>query len=169
MDIATTTNVVLLMIATSVLYFLYRIGIFTSVHVVVGKPVIQNAWIAYKYYTGPYMDCGPAFKDVMKTFPNMTTVGIFYDDPNTTPKEKLRYALGIMMSEDGSPPTENLIALATSNQYAIMQLPEIKYAVKTKFPHTLDIVPFVAPMKVYPAMGKYIKVYMLLNITNIAY
>ena len=72
------------LIAT-VAYLLYYIGILYNVNVSVGKPPLENVWIAYKKHTGPYEKCGSHFTEIVSLCPKLDSIGIYYDDPNKVP------------------------------------------------------------------------------------
>lgn len=64
---------------------------------------LENARLAAVRHTGPYAEIGPAFRQLGKIAggagllqsPGALMVGVYHDDPNTTPPEKLRSAAGV--------------------------------------------------------------------------
>ncbi|CAK8681024.1 unnamed protein product [Clavelina lepadiformis] len=147
--------ILLLSFVATVVFLLSYLGILGRVNVTVGKPIIKNVWIAYKPQKGPYQDCGPHFTEACSLRPDLPCIGIYYDDPETVPKEDLRYIVGLILSEAETPP-EDLVSLVTNHGFRIAELPAIDYAVKAEFPFVMDLCGVIGAWKVYPALGTYI-------------
>lgn len=69
---------------------------------------------------------------------------------------KLRYIVGVILSENGSPIVPEDRKLLEEKGYHIFTFPSIDHAVQTVFPYTNTISIIVAIMKVYPALRDYI-------------
>ncbi|XP_066948063.1 proline-rich protein 12-like isoform X3 [Macrobrachium rosenbergii] len=70
---------------------------------------------------------------------------------------KLRYIVGIIISENGSVTPPEHITLLEENGYHFATFPAIDHAVQTRFPFKSTISIIVAIMKVYPAIREYIE------------
>lgn len=77
--------IVLALFLIAVCYILYS-GLTTEIHIKAGLPPVRGITIAYKYKVGLYKDCGSLFKESCSIGPNLSCIGIFYDDP-----KKVRY------------------------------------------------------------------------------
>lgn len=64
----------------AVCYILYS-GLTTEINIKTGLPPVRGITIAYKYKVGLYKDCASVFKESSSIGPNMSCIGIFYDDP----------------------------------------------------------------------------------------
>uniref|UniRef100_A0A4W5QQU2 Testis expressed 264, ER-phagy receptor n=1 Tax=Hucho hucho TaxID=62062 RepID=A0A4W5QQU2_9TELE len=71
---------VLLSLVTIVGYVLYS-GLLSEIHIRTGSPPIKNITIAYKFKQGPYKECGQLFTESCSIGPNLSSIGVFYDDP----------------------------------------------------------------------------------------
>ncbi|KAK3590739.1 hypothetical protein CHS0354_030978 [Potamilus streckersoni] len=138
-------------------YLIAYLGLFESVEVGAGKPPIGKALVLYKYGQGPYKECGHMFTDVCRLAPNCKPIGIYYDDPKVVPEQKLRYAIGTILSEDGSTVDEDLQKKMIDEGYKVIHLPAVSNAVKTTFPFKSSISIYIAIYKVYPKLCKYIQ------------
>lgn len=72
---------------------------------------------------------------------------------------KLRYIVGIILSENGSPTNAEHLKLLEENNYRFATFPSIDHAVQTRFPFKSTISIIVAIMKVYPSLREYIGKY----------
>ena len=83
LDVTTLIILTFLMficLIATVAYLLHYVGVFYHVKVSCGKPVIDDVWIAYKSHVGPYNECSSHFTELCSLFPELETIGIFYDD-----------------------------------------------------------------------------------------
>jgi len=69
------------LIATFI-FLLRYLGVFGRVEVTVGKPVVKNLWVAYKRHEGSYGECGPFFTEAVSLCPQLSSIAVYYDDPN---------------------------------------------------------------------------------------
>nr|CAB3266908.1 testis-expressed sequence 264 protein-like [Phallusia mammillata] len=143
-------------LAVLVWAILSYLGAVGKIDVSVGRPVVKNLWIAYKLHKGPYENCGPHFDQVMKDYPgDAPCLGIYYDDPEKIEKEKLQYAVGVILS-NGEPAPVSLVDLMTKKGYLIAELPEVDSAVKAEFPYRFTMSAWIGAMRVYNYLGKFI-------------
>ncbi|XP_060073430.1 testis-expressed protein 264 homolog [Ylistrum balloti] len=133
-------------------------GLFDHVTVGTGKPPIGEVTIAYKFGRGPYKGAGQLCSDIsLIAPPGHRVVCIYYDDPKVVPSDKLRYAVGGILSEDGKPEDEEFKKKLLGEGYKMFTLPSVSFAVSTFFPYRSTLSIFMAIFKVYPALGSYIE------------
>lgn len=141
---------VLVVLATC---FLWYMGYFSSLkiedkeeggYMVVGKEVI-----------GPYSDVGKHMLDVDNKLRELGInstkgFGIYYNDPNTTPKEKCRSLVGNIVEIKDLEKIKNL----QLDGFKKDSIPVAK-AVVSEFPIKNTISYMIGPMKVYPKFSQY--------------
>lgn len=71
---------------------------------------------------------------------------------------KLRYIVAAILAEGDGEVDKDVVKKLQDKDYRFFELPEIDFAVKSSFPYLWDLSIYVAVMKVYPKMGKYIEV-----------
>ncbi|KAK3103326.1 hypothetical protein FSP39_018508, partial [Pinctada imbricata] len=136
----------------------YVSGIFHRVEIGTGKPPIGRVVIAYKFTKGPYKEAGHMFTELMKYTPNgYKTLGIYYDDPKLVEPDNLRYAVGTVLSENGSEIDDHVRKVMEDAGYTIFNLPEVSYVVKSSFPFRTTLSILIAVARVYPRLDQYIK------------
>lgn len=144
----------LLVILLLVVVFLAYMEMFSKVSIVEKK--MGPYTYAFVSHTGAYSGVG---KPMMELYEKMTEagfssvdgIGIYYDDPNKTPKENLRSDVGsIIRSEDAEKIEVN------RDKFNFATLEEREYIV-TEFPLKNKMSFMFGPMKVYPAFAKYLK------------
>lgn len=137
-----------------VVAFLVYMGTFSKVSIEEKK--MGPYTYAFVSHTGAYSEVG---KPMMELYDEMTKagfgsvdgIGIYYDDPSKTPKEKMRSDVGsIIRSED----TEKMEA--NKDKFNFATLEERKYIV-TEFPLKNKMSFMFGPMKVYPAFNRYLE------------
>nr|XP_002124235.2 testis-expressed protein 264-like [Ciona intestinalis] len=134
----------------------YKLGVFTTVKVSVGKPNLGKAWVAYKYYKGDFKECGKHFPQTVKDFPNLPCVGICYDY-DATQKIGKGYIVGAIISEQ-QPPPPHVIESVELLKYEVIELPEIQSSVNAQFPFYEKVAMLSAilgAMKVYSTVDKF--------------
>ncbi|KAJ8046306.1 hypothetical protein HOLleu_04934 [Holothuria leucospilota] len=141
----------------TILTLLWYTGVFSTVDVSSGKPPYGAMQIAYKYATGPYKECGPLFTELHNLVPDLKLCGVYYDDPNMVEHSKLRYIVAAILAEGDGEVDKDVVKKLQDKDYKFFELPDIDYAVKSLFPYVWDLSIYVAVMKVYPKMGKYIE------------
>jgi len=81
MEISVAIGAIFAAICFVVILALWYAGALARIIVSVGKPVVKNMWIAYKFYQGPYDKCGSHFDELCKLLPDIHSLGVYYDDP----------------------------------------------------------------------------------------
>ncbi|KAI7795144.1 putative testis-expressed sequence 264 protein-like [Triplophysa rosa] len=141
----------------AVCYILYS-GLTTEIHIKTGLPPVRGITIAYKYKVGLYKDCGSLFKESSSIGPNMSCIGIFYDDPKKVPRQKCRYAVGSVLSEGDERPNEEQKELYEKHGFWVFSFPEVTHVVTASFPHRTPLSIFLGVQRVYPQLNSYIRV-----------
>ena len=121
-----------------------------------GEREIGPLVMACRERLGDYKDSGRAMKVVheglVKDFNLKTTVGvgIYYDDPRITPKDKLRANLCWLL-EAGN----QARIVEVSARYNVLQLGRQKYAA-ADFPYRTRLSIIIGVLKVYPALSRHV-------------
>ncbi|XP_053648684.1 testis-expressed protein 264 homolog isoform X2 [Cherax quadricarinatus] len=149
--------ILILLVVATIIGLLVHSGLFIPVDVKTCKPNIGEVYIAYKFARGPYKESGTLFTQVHTLLPEYRTIGVYYDDPKMRQSHKLRYIVGVILSENGSPVTPEHRKLLEENGYEFATFPAIDHAVQTTFPFNSTISIIVAVMKVYPALREYVE------------
>ena len=74
------------------------------------------------------------------------------------PPEKLRWAVGCIVAEDDEQEDEELVAKLVENGYKKFSTPHVSDAVCTSFPRKTWLSIYIAVMRVYDAIAKYMNV-----------
>lgn len=74
------------------------------------------------------------------------------------PAEKLRWAVGTIISEGDELPDQNLVDAFQSKGFYLFFLPAVTNAVRTSFPNRTSLSLLIAIFKVYPLLAEYVKV-----------
>lgn len=149
--------VLFLLLCFSISALLYTCGLLSSVDVGTGAPPIKDVVVAYKFAKGPYKYAGDLFNEVARVMPDFTPIGIYYDDPKEVPSDKLRYAVGGIISEGKVKIEKDLIKQLESEGFKLVFLPEVSHCVNSSFPYVNTLSILVAVWKVYPCLGRYIQ------------
>eukprot|EP00062_Callorhinchus_milii_P006341 gi/632946729/ref/XP_007888702.1/ PREDICTED: testis-expressed sequence 264 protein [Callorhinchus milii] len=149
-------SLVSLLLVTVVALALYS-GLLTRVRVSAGASPVRALTLAYKYSRGPYRQVGSLFTQSTSIGPELSCVGVYYDDPNQVPPEKQRCIIGSILSEGDEKPSEELVKLYEQFGFKIFSFPEVTHVVMTTFPFTTFLSLYLAMYKVYPVMNDYIK------------
>eukprot|EP00057_Strongylocentrotus_purpuratus_P033680 XP_792366.1 PREDICTED: testis-expressed sequence 264 protein [Strongylocentrotus purpuratus] len=113
--------------------------------------------VAYLYNTGPYRNCGLLFGRVNSVSPHARCMGIYYDDPKTTPESELRYMVGTILSEHDDAVDDELQKRCEDDGFRVIEVPAIVDAIGTDFPFRWMLSVFFAIWRVYPALNGKIK------------
>ncbi|XP_064399148.1 testis-expressed protein 264 homolog [Halichondria panicea] len=132
---------------------LLHAGFFYELRIRISTPLSCPKRVAYRLYTGPYKNCGGYFKQLISLVPDLKTFGVYYDDPDKVPQDKLRYIVGCCLSNDRSSGDEESLK---SKGYSIWTFPTCTNAVITEFPWRSMLSLYVAPFCVYPPLKKYL-------------
>ncbi|XP_045617234.1 testis-expressed protein 264 isoform X2 [Procambarus clarkii] len=149
--------ILIVLAVATVIGLLVHSGLFIPVEVKACKPDIGEVHIAYKFARGPYKESGALFTQVHTLLPEYRTIGVYYDDPKMRQSHKLRYIVGVILSENGSNVVPEHRELLEEHGYQFATFPAIDHAVQTTFPFTSTISIIVAIMKVYPALREYVE------------
>ncbi|XP_073707959.1 testis-expressed protein 264 [Garra rufa] len=137
--------------------FVFYTGIFSEVVIRTGSPPVKNITIAYKFRKGSYKASGAAFTESCSIGPKLSSVGVFYDNPNQTQADQCRYVVGSILSENEEKPDEELQRLYEKFGYKVISFPEVTCAVTSSFPNRCTLSPLCAAYRVYPELQQYIK------------
>ncbi len=130
-------------------------GAFTGVKVEKGD--IDEMWIVYDTFLGPYEKSAPISdkiyydllnNDSCETFKGF---GIYFDNPEKVGREKCRSVVGCILEKKDWTRIEEL-----KKKYKITKIPASS-AVKTEFPFKGKLSIIFGIFKVYPALDKYMK------------
>lgn len=135
--------------------FAWYIGVFTTVKV--ADQQVGGYKVIGREITGPYSEAGKAIEKVNRELKNKGVIssksfGIYYDDPKTTPSEKCRSFLGVILEE------KNLVKISKINTEGL-KTDSIRpsAAVVAEFPLKISLSYMIGPMKTYPKLSKYIE------------
>ncbi len=108
-------------------------------------------------FTGPYSQAGKFMVDVDKKLKDAgieytTGFGIYYDDPKIVPAEKCRSFVGGILGKKYL----NKITDLKASGFKVDSIP-LAEAVVAEFPIKNSLSYMIGPMKVYPAISKYMK------------
>uniref|UniRef100_A0A8C6U3L8 Testis expressed 264, ER-phagy receptor a n=1 Tax=Neogobius melanostomus TaxID=47308 RepID=A0A8C6U3L8_9GOBI len=140
---------VLCLIVTIAVFVLYS-GLLSEIVIKTGPPPVKNVTIAYKYKEGSYKDSGAAFTETCSLGPQLSTIGVFYDNPKQRDADKCRYIVGSVLSEGEEKPDEEVQKLYEEFGFKVFSLPEVSHAVTTSFPYTSPLSHVVGSYRVYP-------------------
>ena len=113
--------------------------------------------LVYEEHTGPYKGTARIMDRIyerLKEEDNIETFkgfGIYYDNPKETPEEQLRSIAGCIIE-----PADTSRIKTLQGKYTIMNIPEKLY-VTSEMPFRSQLSVFAGIVKVYPALGKYMK------------
>lgn len=141
--------IALLVLSILVLGWLYYMGVFAPVKV--EEKVMGPYTLAYSSFVGEYKETGKVFQkvyDTLKAASIETTdgIGVYYDDPKTTPKDKLRSDCGAVISQKDAAKASKLLKVMTLKKEKSVV---VEFPIKNMFSY------MIGPMKVYPVLSKY--------------
>jgi DNA gyrase inhibitor GyrI len=142
-----------LLAAAGIVLFLHYMGIFTSINIT--ERQIGPYTYAYEEFVGPYQNTVPVFVRVNNflSAQNVTAgngIGVYFDNPAQVPAYKLRSNCGAVIDETD---TVKLSAVPLQ-QLKIGSIEQMNCAA-AEFPIKNFLSYMFAPMKVYPAISKY--------------
>ncbi|NXC76084.1 TX264 protein, partial [Anhinga anhinga] len=137
--------------------FVVYSGLFTEVVVSAGSPPVGNITLAYKFRVGPYGESGQLFTDGCSISSKLCSIGVYYDNPHTVPPEKCRFAIGRILSEGDTKPSEEQIKRFQKYGFKIFSFPAPSHVVMATFPFTTPLSIHLAVNRVHPALDTYIK------------
>ncbi len=133
---------------------LYYLGAFLPVEFT--KQEMGPYKYVYEEYVGDYSKVGPV---MTKVYNDLTAdgieatrgIGIYFDDPKTVAKEKLRSEVGSIIEEKDYAKLE-----ALGDKYKIKVLPKDYYLI-AEFPFKNQLSIIVGVIKVYPVLAEYLQ------------
>ncbi|KAH7694981.1 TAT-4.2 protein [Aphelenchoides avenae] len=152
-------------LGASATYFfvkLARSGFFDDVQVSITDKVptlSQKVTFFYKYNVGPYSKAVKIFDEIARLLPEgARTLGIFYDNPEVVPVDRLQSATGCVFAVDGKELYEQRYAKELQRHgFSAMDLPAIDRAVhsRQRFDGMLSLWHLLR--HVYPKVFDYVK------------
>ncbi|HBN04244.1 MAG TPA: hypothetical protein DD434_00440 [Bacteroidales bacterium] len=112
--------------------------------------------IVYKQLVGDYSKSGEIMESISDELQNdhglkiTQNIGIYYDNPEDTDKDKLRADVGCVIKTHDQNKLDEL-----QKNYSLKQIPEKEYLI-TKIPYKGYFSIIIGIFKVYPAMEKYL-------------
>ncbi|NWW91641.1 TX264 protein, partial [Rhynochetos jubatus] len=149
--------VVVALLLLTIFGFVVYSGLFTEVVVSAGSPPVGNITLAYKFRVGPYGESGQLFTDGCSISSKLCSIGVYYDNPHTVPPEKCRFAIGRILSEGDTKPSEEQIKRFQKYGFKIFSFPAPSHVVMATFPFTTPLSIHLAVNRVHPALDTYIK------------
>ncbi|KAM4587778.1 testis-expressed protein 264 homolog [Odontesthes bonariensis] len=131
-------------------------GILTDVTVQTGCPPTKKITFAYKFKEGPYKNCGELLKEAHSVGPELSCIGVFYDDPKKV-CGPCRYAAGSILSEGEDKVEEELLKRYKASGFNVFSLPQVTHVVTTSFPQKTFFSSLLRVRRVYPQLEHYIK------------
>lgn len=132
-----------------------NLGLFITINI---KEKIMGPFeLIYKEYIGPYKDTGKIQDEIYYSLLNKDNIetykgfGIYYDDPKTTPDNKLRSKSGCILEEKDYDKKNRL-----QNNYNFMEIGKQKF-MYAEFPCKSKFSIFMGMFKVYPKIEKYLE------------
>jgi len=141
-------------------FILYNAGFFSKINVSRNKiPKMTIAGIRFK---GPYQNTGKPFKELQQKIDEAKIAvkycGLYFDNVQKVPADQLRSFVGAVILD----PTEETIAKLKELDLEVFETEEQKDAIHAYHPmgtiKVFESLSFMfAPMRVYPAMTKYLE------------
>jgi len=129
-------------------------GVFSEIHIT--EKMIEPLWLAYQPIRGDYKQSGKVmdrvYADLKSKHALETTrgFGLYYDDPKTTPKEKLRSIAGCILEKRHEARLEDV-----KNAFHVAQFPA-SHSVVAEFPFYGKLSVLLGIFSVYPRLKKYL-------------
>ncbi len=136
-----------------IVVFLFYMEMFSQIAI---NEQIKGPYIfSYVGHVGPYHKVGKVMKELDSKmrelgFNSTDGLGIYYDDPKKTPKDKLRSEVGSIITDDDMNKIE-----ANRDKLDFKTIEKKNYLV-AEFPIKNMVSYMLGPMKVYPAFAKYL-------------
>lgn len=149
-----TIFVILAIAVVMIVVFLIYMGVFSKVSI--SEQIKGPYTFAYVEHVGPYHEVGKVMMELDNKmrklgFNSTDGLGIYYDDPKKTPKNKLRSEVGSIITVDDMDKIEN-----NRDKLNFKTIEKQKYLV-AKFPIKNILSYMLGPMKIYPAFEKHLK------------
>ncbi len=137
-----------------IVVFLFYMGMFSQISI---KRQVKGPYtFSYVEHIGPYHEVGKVMIKLdskMREFGFNSTdgLGIYYDDPKKTPKDKLRSEVGSIITADDMDKVE-----ANRDKLNFKTIEKKNYLI-AEFPIKNMMSYMFGPMKIYPAFAKYLE------------
>ncbi|RWS22981.1 testis-expressed sequence 264 protein-like protein, partial [Leptotrombidium deliense] len=143
-------------------------GLFYEIEVKAGHTPIQvnGRRFAFKSFVGPYSEAGSAFTELFALLASklpefiddsLTTIGVYYDDPNTVEDmNHCKYIVGVLMPNEDNALFAQIERLLSDKEYKFATLPTIDHVVHTSFPYRGALSIIIAMRRVYPMLKQFI-------------
>lgn len=147
-----STLIAVLLLASGA--FFYYMGVFDNLSIREERKGPYT--FAYAEHKGPYSGVGKTMDELdsklrASGFNSRDGIGIYYNDPKTTPKEELRSDVGSIITDvDSYKIDEN------RDKFNFKTLPVRDYVI-AEFPIRNSLSYMFGPMKAYPAIKKYME------------
>ncbi len=145
---------ILVSVAVVIAVFLFYMGAFSKVFI--SEQIKGPYTFAYVEHIGPYHEVGKVMEELDSKmrklgFNSTDGLGIYYDDPQKTPKDELRSEVGSVITGEDMNKIE-----ANRDKLNFKTIENQKYLV-AEFPIKNMLSYMLGPMKIYPAFGRYLK------------
>ncbi|ORX85244.1 hypothetical protein BCR32DRAFT_290801 [Anaeromyces robustus] len=152
-------NTIIFIIAALIGYLLQELGLFHKI--VISRDVIPKMTITGVRFKGPYKDTGKPFIELENKLNeakiDVKYVGLYYDDVQKVPADQLRTFIGAIVKN----PNEETIKKLKELDLEVFEVEEMDglhaYYPISKMSFLEGMCFMTAPMKVYPAMAKYLE------------
>ncbi|ORX45575.1 hypothetical protein BCR36DRAFT_358091 [Piromyces finnis] len=157
---ALVINSIFFVLCAIVGYLLHDIGFFSKI--IVKRDKTPKMTIAGVRFRGPYQNTGKSFQELEKKLTeakiDVLYCGLYYDDLQKVPADKLRTFIGAIIKN----PNEETLSKLKELELEIIEIEEQEEAIhgyhQMSSIKMLQSISFMtAPMRVYPAMTKYIE------------
>ncbi|XP_071383065.1 testis-expressed protein 264 homolog isoform X2 [Centroberyx affinis] len=149
--------ILLLLSLLTIAGFIVYSGLLSEINIQTGSPPIKNVTFAYKLKEEPYRNCGQLFKECRSVGPKLSCIGVFYDDPKKVLGQRCRCAVGSILGEGESKPSEELLKRYEKSGFNVFSFPEVTHVVTASFPHRTLLSILLGVRRVYPRLNHYIK------------
>ena len=141
-----------LLVVAAVIAYVVWCGLLTPIQ------IREEQWnpitLVYQTHLGPYQETGPVMDAVYEHLlsrgvPTTMGIGIYFDNPKTVDKTRLRAAAGCIISKDISDD------ILKDTPYKKITIPGGQYVV-ADFPNRAKLSIFIGIMRVYPKLNDYL-------------
>ena len=146
--------IVIILVLVLFVLFLWQSGVFTKV--VIQEKVMGPYMIVYEDHVGPYKNIGKVMDTIYSSLKKDNIepskgFGIYYDNPQLVPQEKLRSKGGCVIEEK-----DKKLLNQVKAKYKIINYNKQKFVI-VEFPYKNNLAIMVGIFKVYPALMKYVQ------------
>jgi len=127
--------------------FLSTQGLFTSVEVKQGEQ--GGHFLVGKHHMGPYYTIGDVFTELHSQSPDAHFMGVYFDDPDTTPEDSCRSFAGWQVASAAA----GLEWVAAHPDYSLFEIKK-RRSMYCDWPHPQGLGMLMGTFKAYPALGE---------------